>query len=184
VNGRGSLNHGDGGGRHSHANSAIRQGRTRNAPLNTNHRARQIADACGAHRLAQAKKWEHPGGESAGHQCQLQHHIPVALPRVVAGRSPDSQDLTRRLPRRAQWHCGAPALAYRCGGSRGLAPGTQGRTAFPFNCRRRNHPQHLRTSRIISAKFQRSSRDEPDHGSCKRCRSNGTFKPMELSDKF
>lgn len=133
--------------------------------------------------LAQAKKWEHPG-ESAGHQCQLQHHIPVALPRVVAGRSPDSRDLTRRLPRRAQWHCGAPALAYRCGGSRGLAPGTQGRTAFPFNCRRRNHPQHLRTSRIISAKFQRSSRDEPDHGSCKRCRSNGTFKPMELSDKF
>lgn len=81
-------------------------------------------------------------------------------------------------------YCGAPALAYRCGGSCGLAPGTQGRTAFPFNCRRRNHPQHLRTSRIISAKFQRSSRDEPDHGSCKRCRSNGTFKPMELSDKF
>ena len=46
----------------------------------------------------------------------------------VAGRSPGSSVLTARLPVVAlrlkalrQWRMGRPALAYRCGGSRGLA---------------------------------------------------------------
>ena len=46
------------------------------------------------------------------------------------GRSPDSQVLAPRLPAReelAQWHAGAPALAYRCGGSTGIAVRRAGR---------------------------------------------------------
>jgi len=46
---------------------------------------------------------------------------------ITTGRSPGSRVKPwwlgmRRLPRFPQWLVGAPALAYRCGGSTGLAP--------------------------------------------------------------
>jgi hypothetical protein len=48
---------------------------------------------------------------------------PAAIPNwSVRGRYPGSRVLIRRLPKQiAQWLYGGPALAYRCGGSRGIA---------------------------------------------------------------
>jgi len=48
-------------------------------------------------------------------------HQPILAGTKATGRSPGSQVLTRRLPGFTQWPCDAPALAYRCGGSRGIA---------------------------------------------------------------
>jgi hypothetical protein len=58
---------------------------------------------------------------------------PDGVPVCDSGRSPGSRDLMRRLPMVIpQWLQGAPALAYRCGGSTGLNPSRPGRVLHRF----------------------------------------------------
>lgn len=69
-----------------------------------------------------------------------------------SGRSPGSQVLTHRLPTR--WNravaamawvatLGAPALAYRCGGSTGIVAESSAHTCFPFHPAAWRRPGHL-----------------------------------------
>lgn len=71
-----------------------------------------------------------PSRMAAPRPCGTYSEVPS-----VQGRYPGSQVLIRRLPE-YEYHSvavfGGPALAYRCGGSRGIAESNR-RTSFPFN---------------------------------------------------
>jgi hypothetical protein len=80
---------------------------------------------------------------------------PQRIRYVSTGRSPGLR--VRKIlalpPSRAktQWHSSNAALAYRCGGSSGIASwGT--RTAFPFHCPRRNRWAAPENGRSIAIK--------------------------------
>jgi len=66
------------------------------------------------------------GNELTGGRCR----IPAALRWSSQAGLRAGKSWRAAFPGKSQWLRGAPALAYRCGGSSGFV---RGRTAFPFH---------------------------------------------------